>query len=270
MFYLDRALEPFSEVQRATLGNLLDGRFAVVALADIGQVVAADRPALERWLENGGVLVRFAGPKLAEGADDLLPVRLRSGTRLLGGALTWSTPARLGAFPPESPFAGLRPPADLRVLRQVLAEPDLDLSSKTWARLEDGTPLVTAERRGNGWLVLFHVTANTAWSDLPLSGLFVEMLQRLVGLSQGVAGAQGAAALPPLASVDGFGRLGPPRAGVLPAGPEVFEEARIGPQHPPGFYGTQESRRALNLSVALGPMPHSIPCRAGRSGRTTP
>ena len=271
VFYLDRALEPFSEVQRATLGNLLDGRFAVVALADIGQVVAADRPALERWLENGGVLVRFAGPKLAEGADDLLPVRLRSGTRLLGGALTWSTPARLGAFPPESPFAGLRPPADLRVLRQVLAEPDLDLSSKTWARLEDGTPLVTAERRGNGWLVLFHVTANTAWSDLPLSGLFVEMLQRLVGLSQGVAGAQGAAALPPLASVDGFGRLGPPRAGVLPAGPEVFEEARIGPQHPPGFYGSQESRRALNLSVALGTYAalDSLPGRPVRANYAT-
>ncbi|MDA1060026.1 MAG: DUF4159 domain-containing protein [Proteobacteria bacterium] len=253
VFFLDRALEPFSEVQRATLGDLLDGRFAVVALADIGQLVAADRPTLENWLEGGGVLVRFAGPKLAEGADDLLPVRLRSGTRLLGGALTWSTPARLGVFPDESPFAGLKPPADLRVLRQVLAEPDLDLSAKTWARLEDGTPLVTAERRGSGWLVLFHVTANTEWSDLPLSGLFVEMLQRLVSLSQGVAGTQGAAALPPLATADGFGRLGQPAAGVLPAGPDVFDEARIGPQHPPGFYGVQESRRALNLSAGLGP-----------------
>ena len=252
VFYLDRALEPFSEVTRGQLSTLLDGRFAVVALADIGQVVAADRPALESWLENGGVLVRFAGPKLAESADDLLPVRLRSGSRLLGGALTWTTPARLGDFPDESPFAGLTLPTDLRVLRQVLAEPDLDLSSKTWARLEDGTPLVTAERRGAGWLVLFHVTANTAWSDLPLTGLFVEMLQRLVGLSQGIAESENTATLPPLLVLDGFGQLASPSAGVLPAGPDVFDDARVGPSNPPGFYGVQESRRALNLSAALG------------------
>lgn len=252
VFYLDRALEPFSEVTRGQLSTLLDGRFAVVALADIGQVVAAERPALESWLEGGGVLVRFAGPKLAESADDLLPVRLRSGSRLLGGALTWTNPAKLGAFPDDSPFAGLVAPADLRVQRQVLAEPDLNLSSKTWARLEDGTPLVTAERRGAGWLVLFHVTANTAWSDLPLTGLFVEMLQRLVSLSQGVADSESNATLAPLSMLDGFGRLVAPSAGVLPASPDVFREARIGPSNPPGFYGFQESRRALNLSAALG------------------
>jgi hypothetical protein len=30
--------------------------------------------------------------------------------------------------------------------------------------------------------VLFHVTANSDWSNLPLSGLFVEMLRRAVAL----------------------------------------------------------------------------------------
>ena len=30
-------------------------------------------------------------------------------------------------------------------------------------------------------IVLFHVTADTRWSDLPLSGSFVDMLQRIVG-----------------------------------------------------------------------------------------
>jgi len=251
VFYLDRALEPYSEVKRAPLRDLLEGRYAVIALADVGQVVAADRTALDTWLDGGGVLIRFAGPKLADAADDLLPVQLRSGTRLLGGALTWSTPARLGAFPEGSPFAGLALPDDIRVLRQVLAEPDLDLSNKTWARLEDGTPLVTAARRGNGWLVLFHVTANTEWSDLPLSGLFVQMLRRMVSLSQGVAGAQANTALSPLATLDGFGRLGTPPAGVLPAPPAVFDSGNIGPSYPPGYYGTQDARRALNLSATL-------------------
>ena len=66
-------------------------------------------------------------------------------------------------------------------------------SGKTWARLTDGTPLVTGERRGQGYLVLIHTTANTGWSNLALSGLFVDMLQRLVTLI-GAAVPQAAAA----------------------------------------------------------------------------
>jgi len=34
------------------------------------------------------------------------------------------------------------------VTRQVLAEPDSGLTERTWATLADGTPLVTAARRG--------------------------------------------------------------------------------------------------------------------------
>ena len=251
IFYLGRALDPFSEIRRGDVRDLIESRLAVLILADLGQVVAADREILEDWLDGGGVLVRFAGTRLAENSDDLIPVRLRTGSRALGGALTWTTPAQLGAFNEASPFFGLTIPDDVRVNRQVLAEPSLDLSAKTWAELRDGTPLVTAERRGEGWLVLFHTTANTAWSNLPLSGLFVEMLQRIVSLSQGVSGAQADAPLPALSTLDGFGRLGTPPATALPARPEVFADSAVGPAHPPGFYGSATARRALNLSANL-------------------
>ena len=152
------------------------------------------------------MLLRFAGPHLAEHGDKLLPVRLRRGGRTMGGALSWDRPARLAPFAPESPFAGLAIPADVTVTRQVLAEPDLDLANKTWARLTDGTPLVTAEKIGKGWTVLVHTTANTEWSDLAISGLFVDMLRRVIGMSQGVTAVSGGA-LPPIETLDGFGRL---------------------------------------------------------------
>jgi hypothetical protein len=136
------------------------------------------------------------------------------------------------------------------VSRQVLAEPDLDLAAKTWARLADGTPLVTAEKRGQGWIVLVHTTANADWSNLALSGLFVQMLRRTVAMSQGVASAS-EEALPPLESLDGFGRLqrAPPTARPI-AGKEVAS-AIASPQHPPGFYGTADAKRALNLSAGI-------------------
>jgi hypothetical protein len=195
--------------------------------------------------------LRFAGPRLAEQGDHLLPVRLRhGGGRTIGGALSWEQPAKLAPFEPESPFAGLTVPSDVTVSRQVLAEPDLDLAAKTWARLVDGTPLVTAERRGKGWLVLVHTTANADWSNLALSGLFVEMLRRVADMSQGVAEA-GEEALAPVEILDGFGRLQRAPATARPLAAGEFAAAVASPRHPPGFYGTADARRAFNLSAGI-------------------
>ena len=144
-----------------------------------------------KWIDNGGVLVRFAGPHLAGATDDdLVPVKLRRGGRILGGSLSWEKPQQLAGFSRDGPFAGMTVPNDVTVTRQVLAEPDAQLTDRTWATLADGTPLVTAQRRGNGLLVLFHVTADTRWSDLPLSGTFVEMLRRIVALAGASASGQ--------------------------------------------------------------------------------
>ena len=110
---------------------------------------------------------------------------------MLGGSLSWEQPQQLAGFSRDSPFNGMAVPDDVTVTRQVLAEPDARLTDRTWATLADGTPLVTAERRGKGMLILFHVTADTRWSDLPLSGAFVDMLRRIVALSGAAASSEG-------------------------------------------------------------------------------
>ncbi|WP_044562008.1 DUF4159 domain-containing protein, partial [Azospirillum sp. B4] len=184
----------------------------------------------------------------------------RGGDRSLGGALSWTTPAHLAPFDDKSPFAGLDAPADVTVSRQVLAEPAPDLGDKVWARLEDGTPLVTGERRGKGWLVLVHTSADPAWSNLALSGLYVDMLRRLVGLSDGLPGGIGGnagGALPPLSLLDGQGRLVAPSALAQPLEPEGKDGANatpVGPLHPPGYYGVGDRRRALNLAGSVSPL----------------
>ena len=155
----------------------------MLILADVGNVTGEPRERLARWVDAGGVLVRFAGPRLAAADDDLIPVKLRRGGRTLGGSLSWEQPQQLAAFSRESPFNGMAVPNDVTVTRQVLAEPDSGLTDRTWATLADGTPLVTAARRGKGLIVLFHVTADTRWSDLPISGAFVDMLKRIVSLA---------------------------------------------------------------------------------------
>ena len=268
-YYLERALGPFTEIRRGRPIDLLKRELAVLIFSDVGPDSPAEEGTIVKWIEAGGLLLRFAGPHLAEQADQLLPVRLRRGGRTIGGALSWEQPARLAPFAPDSPFAGLAVPADVTVSRQVLAEPDLDLAAKTWARLADGTPLVTAEKRGQGRIVLVHTTANADWSNLALSGLFVEMLRRTVAMSQGVATAS-EEALPPIETLDGFGRLqrAPPTARPI-SGKEVAS-AIASPQHPPGFYGTTDSKRALNLSAGIAELKPIVSLPPGSTRESFP
>ncbi|WP_425063246.1 DUF4159 domain-containing protein [Pyruvatibacter mobilis] len=266
LYYLRRAVGPFAEIREAHAGSdtseiedLLSRPLSMLITADVGQLVGDDAERVRQWVEDGGTLVRFAGPRLAAQTDELMPVPLRGGGRALGGALTWATPQGLAPFEEKSPFAGLAIPEDVQVHRQVLADPTADLSSHTWARLTDGTPLVTATRRGDGWLVLFHVSADTDWSNLPISGLYVEMLRRVLDLSRGTgAGEQDAQRLlQPYRALDGNGRLVAPPALAEPLTLLAVADTRPGPTHPPGLYGTSDGFRALNVmdgSARLAPL----------------
>jgi hypothetical protein len=249
LFYLDRALSPFAELRQGSVAQLLEREIAVVVLADVGNIVGGEARQLSEWLDKGGVLLRFAGPRMAETTDNLLPVKLRQGSRQLGGALSWAQPLKLGTIPDASPLQGLTVNSEVTVSRQVLADPEPNLGDKTWLRLEDGTPLITAERRGKGWLILVHTTANSLWTDLPLSGFFVDMLRKVVDLSHGVGG-DAAADQPqaPLSVLDGFGRASEPGPAVQPL--KARETAKPGPRHPPGYYGRWDARQALNLADA--------------------
>ena len=250
-FYVTRALEPFAELREGAIDELLERELAVLVLADIGTLTRTEQTRLDEWIAGGGVLLRFAGAKLAEGSDQFLPVSLRRGGRIFGGVMSWDRPATLAPFEPKSPFAGLDVAEEIVITRQVLAEPSPTLASKTWARLSDGTPLVTADQRGKGWLILFHTTANAEWSSLALSGLYVDMLRRIVALSQGVGSGAKAGTLRPHRVLDGFGHFIEPPVTVRPIEASNADMVRVSPRTPPGLYGPEGSRRAINLGPEL-------------------
>jgi len=276
LYYVQRALSPYADIIVPSEGNvanalhdLVQQKVSTIVLADIGKLVAGTQEELEAWLKSGGVLIRFAGPRLEQGGDELLPVALRRGGRSLGGSLSWSTPQPLAPFDEKSPFRGLAVPEDVRVNRQVLADPTVASEAEVWATLADGTPLVTASKQGQGFIVLFHVTANSDWSNLPLSGLFVEMLRRVVTLGPSQVGletggeassveaapavqraATSSGALPPLQTLDGFGHLTSPPLRAAPLAPDKLDSTAPGPDHPPGYYGPSGAARAFNLITA--------------------
>ncbi|WP_411818898.1 DUF4159 domain-containing protein [Hyphococcus formosus] len=250
--YIRQSLSPYAAFIEGSLQNLLESDASVIILDDIGKLRTSETNALRDWIESGGVLIRFAGPVLAEAAQgespELLPVALRGGGRAFGGALTWETPQKLDDFSDDSPFTGIAIPDDVLVRRQVLAEPGGETTNKTWARLMDGTPLVTGTRTGAGVIALFHVTATPDWSDLPISGLFVEMLRKLTFLSTigpDAVNDQAEVRYPPLRLLDGQGRLMRPDDTAVPLTISQLSDTPS-PIRAPGFYGAQESPLALN------------------------
>ena len=280
LFYLERALSPDTELRTGDVATLLSRQLSVLIAPDGTLDDPSSRARVAGWVRGGGMLVRFAGQHLASqqqepdqapdqaasGAadapeaatptriDGLLPAPLLGGSRTLGGAMSWSHPATLAPFAADSAFAGLAVPSDVSVTRQVLAQPASDLDRRTWAKLSDGTPLVTHAPLGAGQLVLFHVTATGDWSSLPFSGLFVQMLHRLVERSVGQLAQGGDAVLAPFATFDGDGVLGTPPPSAVGAGAREFGHIAASAAHPPGLYGPRSDRRALNAGDGLPPL----------------
>lgn len=256
--YLRQALSPVADLIEGSVADAVLAGPDVVILADVARLSPAEETALEEWVSKGGLLLRFAGPRMAASdvsraeEDPLMPVRLREGGRTVGGAMSWGEPKKLAPFPEDSPFFGLPIPDDVQVNEQILAQPDPELAERTIAALEDGTPLVTRKALGDGSVVLVHVTANAEWSSLPLSGLFVQMLERLAVSTR--------PATPEAADLEGqvwvaetvldvwgeeqdAGTIAGVEGGVLA---KAIAEGP-GPEQPPGLYAGQDRRVALNV-----------------------
>ncbi|WGH80108.1 DUF4159 domain-containing protein [Jannaschia ovalis] len=255
LYYLRNALEPTADLIEGDLETLLPAQPDVLVLADVARLSPAETAQVEDWVRDGGLLLRFAGPTLA--ASDLsrseeatlMPVRLRSGGRSIGGTLSWGEPKTLRPFDEASPFFGLAIPEDVTVSSQVVAQPDPTLSDRAIAALADGTPLVTRKPLGQGQVVLFHVTANAEWSTLPLSGLFVQMLERLAVSTRParpeVEELEGTTWVPRVV-LDGFGTARD--AGTMAGVPgEALASPEPSAELPPGLYEGPGQSLAVNV-----------------------
>ena len=245
-YYAETALKPYADIFTGTLEELLPVAPSIIIMPDAART---DSEEMIDYVETGGLLLRFAGPKLAARPDALIPVPLREGDRALGGALTWEDPQRLDSFPIDSPFFGLRVPDDITVTQQVMAEPGAQTDAFTWARLEDGSPIVTSAPRGLGRVVLFHVTAGPEWSNLAVGGLYVEMLRRILPLANQAASptqSSDGSDWAPDRVLTGRGRLAAPTITAQTLADEIFDTTPISRAHPAGLYRQGVRRKARN------------------------
>jgi hypothetical protein len=293
--YVDRALAGRADILRPAtastsdaLAGLIDRRASMIVLTETGNLPPETGERLRAWINAGGTLVRFASSRLAASDASLLPVPLREGERALGGSLSWAEPQSIGEFAETGPFAAIKIPRDVRINRQILADPNGLIGAEIWAELNDGTPLVTARNTGKGRIILFHVTADPRWSNLPISGAFVQMLTAIADSAQIITEdivsqaavtapgssaqdqteaentAQTAAPWKPLSLLDGYGRLTtPPPGAVLVAD---IAEASPSLETPPGLYDRASTVQALNTISAATPLTPLTASALGWSG----
>lgn len=253
-YYLKRALEPYADITIGGINTLLDKNVSLMILPDVTSMPSETLDRLDKWVKDGGLLLRFSGENTSKIKDQFLfPVALRAGGRSLSGALTWEKPQEIAPFAKTSPLYGLPIPEHLTVSQQVLADPAQDMEGKIWAQLNDGTPFITADAYERGLIVLVHTTATPEWSEFALSGLYVNFLRRLLSMAQGssVNIPQNQATLDAVVIMDGDGKLIPAPSGVKAidaANPDSIVPSAI---HPPGIYGKGGFQYALNLGTAL-------------------
>ncbi len=105
LHYLRQALAPNADLLETDLNDMLLANPDVLILADVARLSPAEEGRIEDWVEKGGLLLRFAGPRMAASdvsraaEDPLMPVRLREGGRSVGGAMTGAATAAAPAAP---------------------------------------------------------------------------------------------------------------------------------------------------------------------------
>jgi len=252
-FYIMQALSPYAEISKGEINELIKQEKQIIILASGQKVLPNEIENLQNWIERGGILIRFSGPSLQGNVDSLLPVNLTNNLRGFGGTMSWTKPMELAPFEKKSIFGELTIPDDVRVSKHLLAKPSPDLKEKTWASLKDGTPLVTSVKREKGWIILFHITATPEWSSLPISELMVEMLRKILKLSKmdNNSTLSTGEILTPIQTLNGDGILSDPPSSTEPFIRNRFNEYSAGPKHPPGYYGENLSKFALNLGKSI-------------------
>ncbi len=257
-YYIKRALEPFANILTGSVNDLIKENVEIIIMNDIATIPHTTLNNLEKWVNHGGLLLRFAGENMAKSQNEqfLVPVILKSGGRSLSGTLSWNKQQKIAPFPENSPLYGLNTSDEITIKQYLLADPSQGMKNKIWASLDDGTPFITAKAKEKGLIVLIHTSANTSWSDFALSGLYVSILKRIIRLaginSNNIINKNSSyKSLNPLLIIDGYGALVTPPASVKPIATDNIHMITPSSIHPAGLYGQGKIQYALNVGTHI-------------------
>ncbi len=159
------------------------GSYSIIILNDVGSMKSSLADNLTKFVEAGGGLIVAAGMHTdADNFNQLLgalaPAKLTEKIQLRRGDSITMSDVKFD-HPVFEIFEGEGRLASARVFGYHRSEPQL--GANVLARFEDGSPALVERAVGTkGKVLLFTSTLDTGWSDLPLTPLYLPLVQQVV------------------------------------------------------------------------------------------
>ena len=250
IYYLKKALNSKHNVKVEKINDIIKQSHSTIIIPETEEIPNAFEKKLSDWLLEGGTLIRFSGKRLAEKKSKFLPSKdTFRRIRNIEGQLTINKKLFISDFEKDSIFYGLSIPKDITINKQLVfnAFPE---RVKVLAKLNDNTPLVSMIKYGAGEIILFHIGANNDWSNLPISSLFPDMLNRVLLFSKN-HNSSNFKNLSLNREIDGFGNLVSPKKIVTMNSFDKLKTIKPSLDTPPGQYENNQISIALNLSTNI-------------------
>ena len=250
IYYLKKSLNSKHLLTISKIDKVINQNYSTILVPETMKIPNEFESQLKSWLLNGGTLIRFSGEGLVGKKSDFLPAKDSFGTiRSIDGQLTINKNLYISKFKKNSVFSGLEIPSDITITKQLVFN-DISDEVMIQAKLNDGTPLVSMRNIGKGKIILFHIGASNIWSDLPISSLFPDMLNRVLLFSKH-KGSSNLEGLSLKKEIDGFGNLIDTKKIV---DINTFNEIKSSKPSliiPPGKYENDQISVLLNLSTNI-------------------
>ncbi len=184
-YYIGRAVETISEIiplnivikdNDAFLDDEL-GKYNMLLLANVGEMTPGHSLRIEKFLRDGGTVVIFPGDRVKS---------------TVYNALFEALPAKLGAVKESNYFLGIKYSSDYSSKSEekyvrIEAKKLLDLApykdSQVILKASEGFPLLVKKDSANGSIFLFAISADTDWSNFPLTPVFLPSIKEIFNIS---------------------------------------------------------------------------------------
>ncbi len=250
VYYLKKSLNNDHILKLGKLDKFINNTYSVIILPDDTNIPKNLYSKLEKWIKDGGTLIRFSGESLVKSKAIFTPANNSSlSIRYNDGKLNLKDQISISTFDRESIFFGLKIPKDINISKQLIFNSNSDQITYI-AKLTDNTPLVSMRQKGDGRIILFHIGANNKWSDLPLSSLFPNMLERLLLFSRKQS-TNTFSELSLVREINGFGKLVSPKKIVSLNNTVSINNKIPSKELIPGIYENNEISIAVNLATKI-------------------
>ena len=250
IYYLKKSLDKDHIINFAPIDKLIDNNKSIIFLPSDSKLEKSDIQKLKSWIQSGGTLIKFSDKKIVSQKNLYFDgVAYFQSLREIATDFSLQNNLSIKSFEKDSIFSNLKIPADLIFKKQLIIDgfaPDISIL----ASLEDQSPLITMKNLGVGKVILFHITSNNEWSNLPLSSLFRDIISRLLFIPK-LQKYKNSEDLTLKSAINSFGKLAEPLKNYTLR--NNFGEIKIYPssRNPAGIYENENFSIALNLSTNL-------------------